>query len=171
MTVPTEPQNLQRLTTEYDEREDRVRLSGELEGGPPVVIWLTRRLLERLLPVLLHRLAARCATTPHAEVLLGFAQQAASAELAPQAPVRAAARSPAWLVLSIDIAQSELAVGLVFQGGDGRSAALLLNDKSLRQWLSIVHGAYLKAEWPLDAWPAWLRENAPSDRLGHVVLH
>ena len=33
---------LERLTTEYVEREDRIRLSGQLTHGDTVVLWLTR---------------------------------------------------------------------------------------------------------------------------------
>lgn len=164
-------QSLQRLTTEFVDREDRIRLAGEMEDGRPVVVWLTRRLLERLLPVLLGWLEERSATLPRAEALLSFAQRAASAELTPQAPVRADADSPAWLALAVDVAQSEEAVGLTFRGADGRSATLALTGKPLRQWLGIVHEAYLKAEWPLDVWPEWLRESRLPAGAGHAVLH
>ena len=42
--------SLQRITTEYDEREDRIRVSGQLAQGEAVVLWLTQRLLNRLVP-------------------------------------------------------------------------------------------------------------------------
>lgn len=164
-------QNLQRLTTEYIDREDRIRLAGEVEDGAPVVVWLTRRLLERLLPVLLGWLEERSATLPRAEALLGFAQQAAAAELTPQAPVRADAGSAQWLALAVDVVQSEKAVGLTFRGADERSATLTLTGKPLRQWLGIVHDAYLKAGWGLEAWPEWLRESRLPAGAAHAVLH
>lgn len=34
---------LERITTEYIETEDRIRLTGEAAGGVPVVIWLPLR--------------------------------------------------------------------------------------------------------------------------------
>lgn len=42
---------LQRITTQYDEREDRIRLAGETMNDQMVVLWFTQRMLHRLLPV------------------------------------------------------------------------------------------------------------------------
>ena len=47
---------LTRITTRYVALEDRIRLAGEVEGAGMVSIWLTRRLLQRLLPKLLRGL-------------------------------------------------------------------------------------------------------------------
>ena len=41
---------LQRLTTEYVDAEDRMRLTGEIRPGETLVLWLSQRLLMRLLP-------------------------------------------------------------------------------------------------------------------------
>ena len=43
---------LQRCTTEYIATEDRLRLSGEIGTQSTVVLWLTQRLLNRLMPPL-----------------------------------------------------------------------------------------------------------------------
>ena len=46
--------SLKRITTEFIPVEDRIRLSGEREdNGSPLVLWLTQRLIRRMLPVLL----------------------------------------------------------------------------------------------------------------------
>lgn len=157
-------QALERITTEYIDTEDRIRISGEVGNDVPVVIWLTQRLLQRLLPMLLQWLENQNADMPHAEILQGFAQQAAKAELTPQAPVLACCDSTAWLVvLSVDVVQSEQAVSLTFYGGNGQEpVSLTLAATPLRQWLSIVYGAYLKAEWPIKIWPGWLQESLPA---------
>lgn len=168
---------LQRITTEYVADEDRIRLAGEGADGATVVIWLTQRLLQRLLPVLLQWLEQQGAPqevhgshTLHAELLQGFAQQAARAELAPQAPVQPNAGSTAWLAHAVDIGHAAQAVNLTFRSTDGARAALLLSDKQLRQWLGILSDATLKAEWPPGAWPQWLRDSTPPAR-GQMVLH
>lgn len=41
--------DLQRITTQYIEVEDRLRLTGELAPGEVVVLWLTQRLMHRLI--------------------------------------------------------------------------------------------------------------------------
>ena len=67
----------ERITTQYIDFEDRIRLAGEVGNAAPVVIWLTRRLLQRLLPALLQWLERQGADKQRAEVLQSFAQQAA----------------------------------------------------------------------------------------------
>lgn len=165
-------QDMQRLTTEYVLHEDRIRLSGEVARGAPVVVWLTLRLLQRLLPAVLAWLEGHSAETVRPDLVHSFAQEAAKAALLPQAPVRAVADSTMWLAQSVDLARSAQALCLTFRSADGQFARVPLDTKQLRQWLSIVHGAYQKAGWPLDVWPAWLGDNAQTvDHAGSVVLH
>lgn len=162
--------SLQRITTDYVDLEDRIRLSGEMESAATVVVWLTQRLLERLLPVLLLWLEQQSADTAHAEMLHDFAQQAAEAGLTPQIPVRADVSSTAWLALSVDIAQSDQAVSLTLRGSDGQDVNLTLVANPLRQWLAILHDAYCKAGWPLTVWPEWIRART-LPAMQQVVLH
>ena len=46
------PHELQRITTTYVDVEDRLRLTGVLANGTVVQLWLTQRLLGRLVPPL-----------------------------------------------------------------------------------------------------------------------
>lgn len=163
--------SLQRVTTEYIDLEDRIRLSGEAENAELVVIWLSQRLLRRLLPVLLQWLGRQVDETPRADALQSFALQAALAELSGQKPIQAGADSATWLATSVDISQSDQMVGLTFRGDNQQSATLILAAQPLRQWLGIVHGAYLKAEWALDIWPAWLRESRAALTRHAAALH
>jgi hypothetical protein len=82
-------QVLQRVTTEFVQQEDRVRLAGVTDAGRPAVVWLTRRMLNVLLPVLFQRLEAQFAAVlpEHREALQEFAQQAARDALESSAPV------------------------------------------------------------------------------------
>ena len=87
---------LQRITTEYNEPEDRIRLSGELAQGDTVVLWLTQRLLNRLVPHLtawLSQQLAPASSIPsvqavHEDIVQGFAQQAARALSVPNEQAR-----------------------------------------------------------------------------------
>jgi len=161
----------ERITTQYIDFEDRIRLAGEVGGAAPVVIWLPQRLLQRLLPALLQWLERQADDIPRAEVLHSFVQQAARSELTPQAPVRVVADCTAWLALAVDITRSEQVISLTFRGAGGQDATLNLTAKPLRQWLSIVHDAYLKADWPLNVWPGWIREGVLPAGQQSVVLH
>ena len=150
---------LQKFTTEYIATEDRIRLSGQVEGEAPLVIWLTQRLLLRLIPVLTEWLDQKSPQGMSGEIMHSFAQQAARTSLPPQEPVVAKETGAFWLASSVDIARSEQSVKLTFRDSEDRSTALTLNGTQLRQWLSILHDLYVKAAWPKDIWPEWMQTN------------
>lgn len=162
---------IERITTEYIDVEDRIRIAGEVAGDAAVVIWLTQRLLTRLLPPLLQWLEGQEQHALHAETLHSFAQHTAWAALTPEPSVRADAGSIAWLALSVDIAHYAEAVVLTFRGAHDNHASLTLATKPLRQWLGILHDATRKAEWPLKVWPQWLQESSAPQQRQAVVLH
>lgn len=183
---------LQRITTEYIEAEDRIRLAGEA-GENTVVLWLTQRLLNRLVPYLCQWLEAHSgfgtagssATTAtgqarHADIGQGiaqsFAQQAAAAALAPQPPVQATDPSTQALVHSVDVSTAQETVTLRFKG-QGQEAAneqaetqaqelaqVGMNAVALRQWLGIVYQQYLRAEWSTHPWPQWMEESSGPEK-------
>lgn len=62
---------LQRITIEYRTQEDRLCLTGERAG---VVLWLTQRLLGRLVPHLTAWLEQQKGPSEHAKVMLEFQQ-------------------------------------------------------------------------------------------------
>lgn len=171
---------LQRITTEYVEAEDRIRLSGEGEEGQTLVLWLTQRLLSHVIPHLIGLIEQPSTSlsdnsqphVPASSLMQGFAQQAAESELPPEPPVRTEAASELWLVQEVDIAPaSEGALVLIFkrerdnaqQLSDDGKAALSLEAKQLRQWLGIIHTQWQLAGWPLTIWPTWMDEQTPSD--------
>ena len=163
------PPGLERVTTRYSVAQDRICLAGELPGGSPVVLWLTQRLLRRLLPPLLAWLQeqgvaahAVMGQALYADALQGFAQQAARAQLQPQAPVQVSEGALACLVEGVDMSRSPEAVHLLFRDAQGAVAAMVLQPQPLRQWLGIVFDAWQQAEWPLEVWPDWLRESVPA---------
>lgn len=164
---------LERLTTKYYATQDRVCLRGELGPNQTLVIWLTQRLLRRLLPPLLQWLEREQGVDRlRAEVLQGFAQQVARAELAPEKPVRVAPESSAWLAQTVALERFEKAVSLTFRGAhEGQEATLLLTDKLLRQWMSILYRICRKADWPQDEWPNWLRKSGLSAVGQGSLLH
>lgn len=166
---------LERFTTEYIEFEDRIRLSGELTQGETVVLWLTQRLLNRLVSHLTAWLEQQKGDSEHAQVLLEFQQQAAIQALKPLVPVQTPTDSQGVLVRSVDIASSAEAVQLGFKEQEGGPVLgrIVLPADALRQWLGIVHGQYLRGEWPTTVWPAWMATGTPAPVQGQraAVLH
>jgi len=174
---------LTRLTTNYADIEDRILLIGEIANSPPAAMWLPQRLAMRLLPALLQWLdhqtgvtsnqpsgAARPTAELQKQVVHGFAQEAARAELMPQPPVQIAGAGEGWLVHSVDLTPAQDRLALVFRAADGRAAGVALTATELRQWLAILHGVWLRAEWPTSTWPDWIEGEAkPAGQ--HIVLH
>lgn len=122
---------LRRLTTRYVDSEDRLRVAGEVASGQVQVVWLTQRLLNRLLPHLWKWLdqavqaqprshdtpaAALAAVSPAAQTeLQRFAQQSAAAERRQQVPVDPSRAVCTLLVQSVDIRHLPAGVRLTFK--------------------------------------------------------
>lgn len=159
---------LQRITTKYSDEEDRLYLIGENETNEVLTLHLTQRLLTRLLShlfELITKKSSESAQNPSkdlqaTDLLQGFAQQAAQAELPQQPPVETSSNAKSWLVKEVDIATStDLSLTLTFKSSNGDQASLQFRAQQLRQWLTIVNTQWIKAEWPLNLWPNWMREN------------
>lgn len=162
--------SLQRLTTEYVNTEDRVRLRGERVGNTPLTLWLTRRLLDRLIPHLTCWLEQQIGGTPRGDVLLGFAQEAATRQLGHELPVAASPDGETWLVESVDMQTERGRVKLLLRTGTDQCVGVDFEVLVLRQWLSILYRSYRQADWPAAVWPVWM-EVKPSGSGTAVMLH
>ena len=153
---------LRKFTTTYSESEDRLRLAGETtEGAASVALWLTQRLMNRLVTVIAQWLEADTRSrAPHsldAELHNAFIQEAATRRLEPAAPVATPLQQPPTLVISVDLRREDDFFFIIFRAGteDADPPFMRLSPTELRQWLGILHGLYRTAGWPFDAWPEW----------------
>lgn len=160
---------LQRMTTQYVDIEDRFRIAGEISQASgdrqTSVMWLTQRLLLRILPHMLAWLenqtissmgSSPLVTESLADAIQEFAMQSARAEMPHQEPVAAVGR--AWLVHTITLDAAPAFVRLSFfpQGAGGSDGVSVAFDLQLaRQWLGILHDQWVGAQWPASVWPAW----------------
>jgi hypothetical protein len=159
----TDIPELQRVTTEYVPVEDRIRISGETGDGATIVLWLTQRLLNLLVPQLTGGLERPDATSD--ALLQGFAQQAAEASLAPQPAVEAMSPAASWRVDTVDILSGPEGAALTFRADEGCAARLSLASEPLRQWLGILRRQYATAGWGDRVWPDWMEQaSAPGVR-------
>jgi hypothetical protein len=143
---------LQRITTEYIDLEDRVRLTGEAATGATVSLWLTQRLLGRLVGAILPWIAE--GDDGYQAVKNGFSQAAARAGLQRQPPVPA--QSSPCLVTKVDLRHNAEALTLTFCGAEGLAAELTLQRQDMRQWLNILFDIWRAADWPPSVWPDWM---------------
>lgn len=162
--------SLQRITTEYVELEDRVRLTGEVEDGTALSFWLTRRLLDRLIPHLTLWLEKQHAGLPRADLMLEFAQQQAQSQFVPQVPVKLP-NAQGQLIQAVDITPNIEQLHLHFKSESGEAASIGFASTPLRQWLAILHQAYSVAEWPMSVWPNWLLETRQAVSIAKTSWH
>jgi hypothetical protein len=164
---------LTRISSQYIPFEDRIRLAGSDEGGGTLTLWLTQRLLNRLVVPLCEGLEKQTAPSteksgsPSASsipsvqthLVQTFAQQKAVSALPQSGPVVPPPEAPSWLVDSVGVKHLSNQIRLSFKGVQAdQSAVLSLTPMELRQWLGILFKQAKGAAWPTDPWPTWMEE-------------
>lgn len=167
------PPILHRVTTEFSPEEDRIRVAGSVADGQPVVVWLTRRMLGLLLPVLLQHLEQQFtgASPEQRDALQEFAQQSASEALGASEPVTAGHDAATILARDVDVTRNEGTVTMVFRNAAGVSCCLPFSDENLRQWMQILYRAERAAQWQLTQWPVWLTGERAADSKPAYTFH
>lgn len=183
-----------RFTTKYEAAEDRIKLMLELSEDEVQVLWLTRRLMSRMLPHLIKHLgqtgggAASVDSAPqdgkaraapaakHTDAVQRFNQEAAVSAIERQPGVGAGGQKPAknlsYLVTSVDLRTGPRSVVLDFKSGEEILHSLPFGEDALRQWLSILCSQYKAAGWQEGFWPAWLRPvDAPATPQDDLLLN
>ena len=164
---------LQRITSEYIKSEDRIRLTAISKAEETIILWITQRLLIRLIAHFLGWLEKEAPEVARSSAignetksaLQGMAQQSAAAKLPEQSAVTANSDSAALLVKEIDIKMSEEVVLLVFKCDEAWKAELSFTVQQLRQWLGMIHRLWRLAEWPVSIWPDWMDDNQQLDSV------
>lgn len=124
---------LRRMTSRYVPHEDRIRLTGEDDAGQVVTLWLTQRLLSRLIGPLCQWMEE---SGTGGEVIRGlnirqqleqtFVQQRVAQALTPQAPIQPTGDSTAVLVHSVDLRRSPKGGQLRFKNSAGDIVATIM---------------------------------------------
>jgi hypothetical protein len=159
------PLQLTRFSLSYDPAEDRLAWDAEAAGGAIIRLWLTRRLCRELVGALVPRLPKPTAdvAAEHAAAVQSWEQAAAMASFGHTPAVTYTPQAVSGLVRTVHITPTPQNVTLVFEASDGEPAAITLDAAALRQMLAILHQLHAAAEWPVDAFPAWVASPAPAD--------
>lgn len=166
------PRVFKRFTTRYVESEDRVRITGRLPDNAAEVVWLTQRLLQRLVPALVKVLEGEGMQDGQREVMHAWAQERARADLVPHSPIRPGPDSREWVVRTVHLLRRGKRFELVLEGTGDQRVAIGFTVKAIRQWLGILYAAYVAAAWPLSLWPDWIRDGAsPLPHRAPGTLH
>jgi hypothetical protein len=186
MTESTEDraavQRLTKITFDYSSTEDRLLARVQPVDGDPGALWITQRLARRLVDTLCAHLdktafadraaslmpapnsaAGHSADIQQKEMLLNFRREAAALNRKTTAPVPAIATDDAPLLQTIRAQLSQNRVLLTLELPDG-PAALPLTQDHVWQLLQVLLNLFRHANWPVDAWPAWMRDNSSTSK-------
>ena len=152
------------ITSIYDAQEDRIALSVADAEKDTRKLWLSRNMLNRLVPALCDGLEKQIKKSEDASpdtlsAAQHYAQLQARISQKPAQAVQTNEQTPQGLVTAIDI--KDLPDGgkaIFFRCGQSvETATMQLNANSLRQWLDTLKNASTNADWGLDIWPEWMQ--------------
>jgi hypothetical protein len=153
------------VTLRYSRAEDRICMAAVHDDNPPLALWLTTRMCRHIVKALVSQLEKGENTAPVDKSLAMTCRQHA-AEWQQQSqqqsnPVILSGTEQSVCLQQVTIHSSKNAVALQFPLNGKKSACLTLNQPELRLWLGILYRQCILAEWPLDSWPEWFKnENA-----------
>lgn len=179
-----EAMEFEKLTTRYDEYQDRICVDGQTGHGEVVTLWLTHRLLQRLMPLLLGIITPLPGSALDVEAMAAWELNRSRAKQKPQKAVERPALQappgggepvtspapPIWLVESVNLNGSPTQTCMVFRTGTGEVASVSFSAEQLRQWVAIVYGQWQIAGWSPAMWPDWLKEAAEKPGQGTGTL-
>jgi len=124
------------------------------------VIWLTHRLLVRVIDAMVKAIESETQGRPESDTLQTFTQHRAQQAQVEESPVRAIEGSAEWLINRIDLNVSDERLTLKLFA-DEECATLPMPRVNVRQWLHIMHRLFEVAEWHYEQWPSWLQQSLP----------
>lgn len=153
------PFAVQTFTARYDPVEDRICLNAVDASGAKQAIYLTRRLMDQIIPVVAKHLEEKTPKGVPADVVQSMTQerlrQARQAET-PADPVQVDAETPRWLCTTIRLQKQPAGLTLTLNGEVPTEAQIPLADPHLRSILDILRNSYAKAGWDPRVFPDWL---------------
>jgi hypothetical protein len=173
---------IDRVTSKYDEVQDRMLFVCAMNDESVTSIWMTQRLLTRFVPILLNWLQEQMDVSDkaQAEAFHSLAQTRAQVAMKENSPVIAptkrdeeevqrntpvivSGRTDEWLATTITLSKRPQELVLKISEADEVNAVVLpLPVAALRQWLCALRLLTKRSEWSVE-WPAWLatEEDAP----------
>ena len=159
-----------RATLAYHQIEDRLSLTCALHDSELIVLWLTARLVNQLVPHLC-KVMAQAPELSKSLADLNANEAAAPAAITNQnadagmsdanrtnlssgAEVVANEGCISWVVTSVDIRHGPMLVQLEFRHNhqNYRRASLSLEHTLLVRWLNGLRRCYVQAGWPMECW-------------------
>jgi hypothetical protein len=127
------------------------------------VIFLTRRLVDRVIPVLVSHLEGKTPEGVPADLAQGMSQSRArqARQTGDTSPaVVAESGTPTWLCRTIHVQKSRQELNVIFTDDARINAVMPMVEANLRAVLDILLELYTKANWPTEPFPEWMKPEA-----------
>ncbi|MEO0031152.1 MAG: hypothetical protein RIS94_910 [Pseudomonadota bacterium] len=143
------------------------------EAGVTLSILLTRRLLDRFLPLLTQHVEAQVNRVVPVGLSLSMAQLKLRQERQqnPCRPVSAPREGETWLCVKMRLIPHNEGGIWALMGTEGQEVRMLLNDTHARAVLDVFHGKYLAMEWGCEKFPEWVADTANQAVSPQAVMH
>lgn len=150
--------NIQSFTARYDIVEDRVRLDAVDAQGGKQAIFLTRRLTDRVIPVLVSHLEGKTPDGVPADLAQGMSQSRARQARQtgdPKPAVVVERETPTWLCRTMHFQKADHGLNVIFTDDAHIDAVMLMVEANLRAALDIFLDLYIRAGWETGPFPEW----------------
>ncbi len=146
------------VTMQFDPLEDRLIMDCSDKSKNTQRLWLTRRLLDRLIPSLTDQLEVNSTNKISKELEQSFEQEKAEINKTKTESVKLLKNNPSWLVTSVKVGKNRQEFKLLFIENENyqNKAEFVLAIPNLRQWLNALFKIYLKANWDTKFFPGWI---------------
>lgn len=154
---------IQTFTGRYDPVEDRLRLDAVDAAGGKQAIFLTRRLADRVIPVLVSHLEGKTPEGVPEDLAQGMSQSRArqarqTGEATPA--VAADPEAPSWLCRTMNFQKADQGLNVILTDDTRIDAVMPMVEANLRAVLDIFLDLYIKANWPTEHFPEWMKPEA-----------
>ena len=151
------------VTMQFDPLEDRLIMDCSDKSKNTQRLWLTRRLLDRLIPSLTDQLEINSTNKISKELEQSFEQEKAEINKTKTESVKLIKNNPSFKeVTSVKVGKNSKEFKLLFiedkieNENYQNKAEFVLAIPNLRQWLNALFKIYLKANWDTKFFPVWI---------------
>lgn len=140
--------------------EDRIRLDLLDDAGNKQSLFMTRRLTDKIIPLMVERLEAQTPEGMPSDLVQEMQQDKARqvhAEGGTEAPVVVEPEFAPWLCRTVHLTKSGAGFVVVFTDDTTIEARMQMSADNLRVVLDIFKTLYTAAEWGLGAFPDWMQ--------------
>jgi hypothetical protein len=161
--------DVRKFTAIFDVDEDRLRLNTVDYHSRAEVIYFTKRLLDRLIPVLAENLEK---TDTSSTMVQQFEQDRVRInreQMPPDTPDASFRDAPTWLCKAVRVSPCENGLVLSFLENNEPVTQMRLSWTDIRSFMDILLLTYRRGHWVTSVFPDWIRPKPQTRR--HLQTH